>query len=142
MKRLSALAVLMMFAVLPETAGAQTTTQVTVRVPVILTQLAPDVKSVRVSCNMISNELTNATNGNQLGKSEDITVVGGEVLKVVTLVFAVSLQNPVGKTASVGCWLEGWSASEYKFYYFREDATNPAFRTTPSVPTLQTSWVW
>ena len=92
----------------PERGTAQTTTEITVRVPVILTQLAPDVKAVRVTCNLISNELLNATNGNQLMKSgEDITVSGGEVVKVVTIVLTPVLQNPAGKTAGLG--RGGWS---------------------------------
>ena len=144
MKHPSVLAVLALFlAPVARSVSAQTTTEITVKVPVILTQLAPDVQSVRVTCNIISSVLTNATNGNQLTRpGEDIPVTGGEVVKLVTIVFSVALQNPAGQPASVGCWLQGWSASEQKFNYFNEAATNPAFRTKPSVATIQSSWVW
>lgn len=79
------------------------------------------------------------------GQDEGLNAVylaGGEVIEMVTIVFSAELQNPAGKSASLGCWLEGWSKSESKFNFFNSNATNPASRTTASVTPIQTSWVW
>ena len=128
---------------MPVSSSAQTTVQVTLRVPVIVTQLSPDVKVVRVMCNLITDAYTDAyklSNGNQNMKAVDLTVTGGEVIKLVTIVYDVTLQNPAGKPANAACWLQGGSDMTT---IFNENASNPAFQTTKtSVNQVQFSFVW
>jgi len=126
----------------PASSAAQTTAEVTLKVPVILTQLSPDIKWVRVSCTIVSDALIigNVTYPNLVRKDEDIAVSGGEVVKLVTMVFSLTLNNPVGKSAQAGCTLQG--ASGVDWLNFNENATNPAFRTKPSVSASQSVFVW
>lgn len=127
----------------PVASPAQTTVQVTLRVPVIVTQFSPDVKYVRVVCNLITDAYTDAyklSNGNQNFKYEDLAVTGGEVVKLVTIVYDVTLTNPAGKSARAACWLQGGSELTS---ILNPNSSNPAYRTTStSVNQVETTFVW
>ena len=129
----------------PVTSAAQSTVEVTVRVPVILTQFSPDLKSIGVSCSLRSDALINTdpSHPNAVGNNEWITLSSGEAIKVVTMVFSVTLSNPAGKAASVVCFLHGETTMTDPFAMLNENASNPAYRVTKaSVVQVQTDWVW
>lgn len=153
MKHHSALAVMLATSLItPATLSAQSvSTEVTVKVPVNLTQLGPDVQKARVTCSIMSDAITTATTGvissasggRWVEQSVEFPATGGLVATTASVVFSLSgLDNPVGKNASLSCILTGWSVSEQKWNFFNTSATNVSFRTTTNVPTLQNTFVW
>lgn len=149
MKSPMALAVVLaLLLIAPPSTAAQTTAQVTVKVPVIATQLSLDIKGIRVTCNFISDALTGTdpSHPNSVSKYEDLPVSGGEIVKIVTMVFSVTLSNPAGQPARVACWLEGFTAVSTGAPFeglFNEAATNPALRVTKtSVTQAEVTFVW
>lgn len=118
--------------------------EVTIKVPVNLTQLGPDVGKVVVACNIQSSAITNGSpNVNEVNRFTDVPVSGGQVVTTVTLVFSLTqLNNPVGKTAAVLCNLTGWSTSQQAYVQFGPNSPNPSFRTTTNPPDLNSTFVW
>ena len=135
----------------PAMLAAQTVSaEVTVSVPVKLTQIGPDVPKVRVTCDVMSEAFTTATNdlaslgtSRYVRKSQELPATGGQVTTTAALVFSFTgLDNPVGKKADVICVLTGWSTSQAAWVPFEPLATNLSLRTTATVPLLNTSFVW
>ena len=132
----------------PSAAAAQSVqTEVTLKVPVNLTDFGPDVAKIRLSCVITSSAITNGSSTGAIAKySDEIPMTAGKVATTVSITFspvALSL-NPVGKTASVFCEIAGWSTSLSSWYNFHGGATNPAFKTTTTAGAapLTTSFVW
>jgi hypothetical protein len=126
----------------PASSAAQTmSTEVTLNVPVNLTQLGPDVAKVRVACSIASSAIITASD--KAEKLQEVPVSGGQVVTTMSLVFSFTgLDNPVGKSATVACAITGFSTSQQTWDPFTQNATNPSFRTTPSITFIQTGFVW
>jgi hypothetical protein len=145
MKPGSALTALIILVAAAPRAAAQIATQVTIRVPVVLTQLAPEIQSVKVTCSIVSDALItgDATYPNTVSKDEDIPVSDGTVAKVVTMVFSLTLKAQAGgQAAGAGCTIRGWDVATSSWTNFHESASNPRFRTTPSASPSQSTFVW
>ena len=70
-------------------------------------------------------------------------MLAGEVVKVVTMTFSVTLKSDAGgKAAGAACLIRGWDTSTSSWVYFNEGALNPWFRTKPSVFPSQSSFTW
>jgi hypothetical protein len=107
--------------------------EVTLKVPVNLTQFGPDLAKVRVSCDIWSEAITNGTStGNHMiRKVQELTVSGGKVTTEVNLVFSfTALDNPVGKDAAVTCSLFGSTAAGTSWDDLSPTATNPSFKVS------------
>ena len=132
----------------PASSIAQTTSaEVTVKVPVNLTQVGPDVAKVRVACELFSLALTNGTGREISGepgasnperylpKYQEFSVSGGQVGTTASLVYSAQLNNPVGQPASLVCYLQGWSTSAQSWLGFGATAVNPSFKVTATSTT-------
>jgi len=128
---------------------------VTLKFPLNLTQLPPDVSKVRVECEISSAAITDAEPGlagrsfapgvpRNVRKSQEFPVSGGQVVTPATLLFSfTALNDPVGKTADISCELWGWSISVQSWNTLGETSAVPAFRTiSASVPVITSSFVW
>src|ERR1043166_8476917 len=110
----------------------------TLKVPVTLTRIGPDVSKVQVKCGIIadaitvgsSDVLTDYSGNRYVEQVAETPVSGGQVSTTASLVFSFTgLDNPAGKTARVTCILLGWSTTEQKWNPFNPQASNPSFRT-------------
>lgn len=131
----------------PVSSAAQVSTEVTLAVPVNLTQLGPDVAKVLIGCSIKSDAITTGPAGtpNQVTKSTELAVSGGQVVTTASLVFSLTgLSNPVGKTATIVCTINGWSTSQQSWLQFTPNAANQSFRITgsSSLGFLDASFVW
>ena len=132
----------------PASGAAQTATEVTLKVPVNLLQFGPDVSKIRVACSIRSDAITTGNTFREVSKTTEIPMSGGQVVTTATIVFAFTgLDNPVGKSATIVCSLDGWSTSQQSWNQFRGGATNPSFKvlSTPNPATLvflDGSFVW
>ena len=140
------MAVTMMSLAAPASSTAQSVSaEVTLQLPINLTQLGPDVEKVRVGCTINSVAITNGTStGNHsISRLQDVPVSGGKVVTTVSLAFAFTeLDNPVGKGATISCSASGWSTSQQTWVQFQPTATNVSFRTSPKVDFIDSSFVW
>ena len=120
--------------------------QVTVNVPVNLSQFGPDVAKGRVRCTMSGNAITEGTGtGNHyVTKDQEFPISGGQATTTVTLLFSfTALNNPVGTTATVTCSLEGWSTSQQSWNGFFQNSPNPSFKVSGNEPlSIQQAFVW
>ncbi len=129
----------------PASASAQTVqAEVTLKVPVSLTQFGPDVSKVRVGCNIRSDAITNGDANRSISKVQEIPMSGGQLSTTASLVFSfTALDNPVGKNAIITCSLDGWSTSQSTWVQFTGGASNPSFKTNgPSIGLLDGAFVW
>ena len=145
----------------PVAASAQTQTvsaQVTLQVPVNLTQFGPDVAKVQVACSVISDPISTSTS---YGRASDGTPLYGTAAHVATLVVEIpmaggvlvqtapvvfnfaGLDNPYRKNAAVNCSLMGWSTSQGAWVQFTGGATNLSFKTNgASLGPIDGAFVW
>ena len=128
----------------PSSSAAQTTqAEVTLKVPVNLTQLGPDVSKIIVGCSIRSDAITTGGTNREVTRTQELPVSGGAVVTTASIVFSFTgLDNPVGKSASIVCSLNGWSASQGTWTQFTPGAANPAFRTTTTVSMIDASYTW
>lgn len=128
----------------PAPSVAQTTSaQVTLTVPVDLTNLGPDITKVRVGCSIGSNAITNGNANREIIQTQEIPASGGVVKTQASLVFNFTqLNNPVGQTANVVCSLMGWSQSQQKWDQFTGAHPDPSFRTNATISLITTAFVW
>jgi len=144
----------------PAAASAQTVSvQVTLQVPVNLTQFGPDVAKVQVACSITSDPITTSTsigrdptNGKALYGTAahvatlvaEIPMAGGQLVQTAPLVFSfVGLDNPAGKNAAVNCSLMGWSTSQGAWVQFTGGATNVSFKTNgASLGPIDGAFAW
>lgn len=128
-------------------ASAQTS-NLTLRVPLNLTQLPSDVTSIRIECIIRSEALANAgVASHQMphGKT-DINVSNGQVVATTDVVIPVSSDgliqtNAVGTSASYECRLMGWFSSLNGFDYLDQPRPGVA-RLSPLPAKLTGSFVW
>lgn len=124
-------------AAIPAESAAQVSAQVTVKLPVNLTQFGPDLAKIKVTCDIFSDAITNGTStGNHMiRKEQELPVSGGQVTSDVSLVYSITgLNNPAGTLASVSCSLTGWSTSAQLWLGFSPTETNSSFKTTAVIP--------
>jgi len=111
-----------------------------------LTQFGPDLAKIKVSCDLVSDAITNGTsNGNHMiRKEQELPVSGGQVTADVSMVFALTeLNSPTGKLASVSCVLFGWSTSAQLWVVPSPTETNPSFKTSSgSTAGIGNNWIW
>ena len=128
-------------------------TNVTFRVPLNLTQLAPDISRVRVACTISSPVLRVVTLTDPYGRlvqaplgALETRTSGGQLVTTLAVVVSVpstGFTGPaVGQSASYQCWLEGFSQSGNKMEAFSASHTNPAFRLSPNPVPLTGSFTW
>jgi hypothetical protein len=128
---------------------------VTLKFPLNLTQLPPDVSKVRVECVISSAAITDAEPGlagtsfapgtpRYVRKTQEFPVSGGQVVTAVTLLFSfTALNDPVGKTADIICQLWGWTISVQSWNALGETSAVPALRTIrASEQAITSSFVW
>jgi hypothetical protein len=127
--------------VLPAAARAQSS-DVTLRMPINLTQLSPDIERVRISCKVTSTAISNP--GGEVQNSQFFTVAAGQVQAIATIVVGIpTLDNPAGKSASYLCWLMGWDRVQSRWDMFRPNSAHVAFRVSPSLEdSLTGSFDW
>lgn len=122
-------------------AGQTTGSEITFKVPVNLTQLTTDISKVAVFCYIQSAAIQNSSN--KLGKQEELPVVGGKVVTTASVVIVASpLDNPLGKPATYGCLLSGFSLAGQRWDAFSETQPTVAFRLSPTPPELTGSFIW
>ena len=126
----------------PESIAAQTiSTEVTVKVPVNLTQLGPDVAKVQVGCSLSGPAVVTASDKSV--RLQEVPATGGQVVTTVSLVFSLTgLDNPVGTSATLSCGIDGFSTLQQSWYYFADNALNLSFRTTPSLGYQKIDFIW
>lgn len=134
MKMRSALSFLMLITpAVPQRLAAQTGTvsaDVTVNVPINVTQLGPEVTKIKLLCSITSVAITNAPN-NTVSKNQELPVSGGQVVTTASLLFSVTgLDNPVGKQFTVACYTQGYSSSSNSWGDLNDTATNPSFKVS------------
>lgn len=134
-------------AAVPSAGAAQAvaSAQVTVTMPVNLTQLGPGVSKVQVVCNITSAAITNG-NGNfktEMNQTQEYPVSGGAVQTQASLVFSfTNLDNPTGKSANVACSLLGWDQKTASWQQFTAAHADPNFRTNVSVIQVMQAFTW
>jgi hypothetical protein len=129
----------------PASAAAQTVSaEVTLKVPVNLTQFGPDVSKARVGCNIRSDAITNGDANRSISKLQEVPMSGGQLVTTVSVTFSfTNLDNPTGKTAIVTCSLDGFSTSKQTWLQFTGGATIPDFKTNgSSLGLIDGSFVW
>ena len=138
MRRVCPAVVLLLASVAGEGA-AQMQTEVTVKVPVNVTQLAPEVSKVKVGCVMTSEAIQTPNHDKVM--IEEIPVMQGKVVTTVSLIFALLLENPTGKSATLKCLFTGWSDKD-GWSPMAENSSNPTFRVKPTLGQMEHSFVW
>lgn len=138
-----------------ETASAQT--YVAFDVPLNLTLVSPDIEKVRVTCGVASEGLVLpsafinpwstllSTSLPAVGGRQEMWIVGGQLVmtaKVVIPILADFLQDPIGKTASYACMMDGYSKSLQKWSNFSEQSTEQPFRLKVTPEAIQGTFVW
>ena len=94
----------------PASMGAQASIEITVKVPLNLTQLSPDLQKVRVSCTI----QTGAIPGGAASQTQDLPVSGGQVVTTAILVFPLTnldLSTTWGRNARAVCSIQGYSTA-------------------------------
>lgn len=134
MKLRSALSFLMLIlAAAPQQLAAQTGTvaaDVTVNVPINLTQLGPEITKIKLFCSITSVAITNAPN-NTVKKDQELPVSGGQVVTTASLLFSITgLDNPVGKQFTVACNTQAYSSTSSSWGDLNDTATNPSFKVS------------
>jgi hypothetical protein len=123
----------------PRSTNAQTQAQVTLNVPVNLTELAQDISKVRLGCRIQSDPIT-APDGVAESFLEAPTS-DGQIVTTLTVVLSFTMNNPAGKLATVRCNLEGWSLGEQRWGSFGP-AQASAFKANVSLETQTSIFVW
>jgi hypothetical protein len=150
MKAQMTLSLMLIILVAPEPSAAQVPAEVTLKVPVNLTKLGPDVTRIRLQCSIQSDAITAGENLEYFGTStntviqiQEFPVSGGQVVTTASFMFGFAkLNNPVGKSAAAGCNLVGWSESQMKYLQFGPGETNPSFRVTSTVTGINSYFDW
>jgi hypothetical protein len=130
----------------PLTAAAQPaqSNDVTFRVPVNLTNLAPTISHIQVECRVASTAIPPSDSGSTV-RTGRVTypVTGGQFVQTVVVVVEIpALDNPAGKQANYSCELRGRANNSGMFETFRENHTNPDFRISPDPKLIGGTFDW
>jgi hypothetical protein len=125
----------------PPAVTAQAQAQVTLNVPVNLTQLSPDITKIRVGCSIRSEAITVA--GSTVAVTQETAITGGQFVATVPILFNLTgLDSPTGKIAYVSCFVDGWNAVEQGWGYFMKDQASQAFRTNVTLYDYSSTFRW
>jgi hypothetical protein len=149
MNRRILLASLMMFWCLawPGSAAAQSS-DVTLTVPLNLTQVSSQIDKILVSCEISSSAimLQRSKNTGRVVKWVEIPNVDGRVVTTVTVVLSLpfgSLADDArGQNANYVCYLAGYPRGESNPRSFSETDPNPALRLSPTPSAIFGSFTW
>ena len=127
-------------------AVAQVSAEVTVKLPIELSQFGADIPKIKVECTLFSDAITNGTGGGNhyLLKVQEYPMSGGRFSETATIVYSLTqLDNPTGKTANLNCAVFGWNPTGQTWNLFASNQTNPSFKTTTNVsPGIGTVFTW
>ena len=124
----------------PASTAAQASIEITVKVPLNLTQLSPDLQKVRVSCTI----QTGAIPGGGASQTQELPVSGGQVVTTATLVFPLTnldLSTTWGRNARVVCGIQGYSTATSWHSFDGPNAALPV-RTNTALITQSLSFVF
>lgn len=94
----------------PASIAAQASIEITVKVPLNLTQLSPDLLKVKVSCTI----QTGAIPLGSASQTQELPVSGGQVVTTATIVFPLTnldLSTTWGRNARAICSIQGYSTA-------------------------------
>jgi hypothetical protein len=138
--------------VAPRSLAAQTTAEVTFKVPVNLTQVSPDIAKVGVMCMITSSAIpivgrnTGTSTSGNVYKQVEIPMAGGQLVTTATVVLGISgpsaLTDPVGKTADYRCTLSGFSTSLQTWALFDAASAQVQYRLSPTPAPLTGTFTW
>ena len=126
-------------------AAQSVSAEVTLKVPLNLTQFGPDLAKVRVGCTITSDAITNRDANHAISKTAEVPVSGGQVVTTASVVFAfTNLDNPTGKEAKIVCAPPfGWSTSQQTWIQITGGNTNPSFKLVgPALDFIYSSFTW
>ena len=123
---------------------AQASAEVTIKVPLNLTQFGADIPKVKITCLITSEAITNGTGPRQMMKEQEVPMTSGKVQETVSIVVSFTqLDNPAGKSALVNCELKGWDVAAQVWSSFGPNRSNPSFRSpTELSPSSTSAFVW
>lgn len=121
---------------------------VTLRVPLNLTRLSPEIAKVVVSCKLESGAIGDQ-NGQPtpdryvvLDAKKEIAVTGGQVVTTADVVFSIpSLVNPSAYQAIYGCRLTGITKAG-RSDGFSATTPDPVFRLVPTPVNFEGTFAW
>lgn len=135
--------------VYPGSGVAQSTqSAITFLVPVHLTKLSPDIEKISVTCGIGSAAIPKDLQGHDviLRKTMEFPVSGGQLDTNATVVVAVPpLDNPVGKSATWYCDINGFSTLRQWWHEFDTGSNIPGlpmFVVSPKPIRLTSSFIW
>jgi len=129
---------------------------VTFEVPINLTRMWGEITKVAVWCTISSDTLI-GTRTKKLSAQLELPVSAGQLVTTARVVVPVSTtafmdpkmvitNEPTGKPASYQCSLSGFSTLPTNngggWKQFSADSANPAFRLTPTPPSITGNFVW
>jgi hypothetical protein len=123
-------------------ASAQSTNDVTFRVPINLTQLSPEIGSVIVNCAISSKALPG---WREVFGGAELPVVDGRIAATATVVVqvpALDLSSSPPPSAGYRCEIKGKIKDTTRVGDFRHDAQDAAFRVSPTPARLQGGFSW
>ena len=126
---------------------------VTIRVPLNLTQLGPDISRVRVLCTIRSSVVMVAQITDRYGNvvagpmgDREVPVSGGQAVATLDIAVPIpptSFTGPsVGENATYECTLTGFSSSGNRWDAFNATHANPAFRLSPTPGRITANFTW
>jgi hypothetical protein len=134
---------------LPNAGAAQSPAgDVTLQVPLNLTQLSTDIAKILIRCSITSSALRvtepkTGQVGTTLSNRIEVPVTGGRLVTTAKIVFSPqTLVDPTGKSANYQCDLIGFSNSQQNWSPFSDSAPIAAFRLSPTPAPLAGSFVW
>ena len=121
---------------------------VTLRVPLNLTRLSPEIAKVVVDCKLESGAIGDQ-NGQPirdrlvvLDAKQEIAATGGQVVTTANVVFSIpSLVNPSAYQAIYGCRLRGITKTG-QTDSFSATSTDPIFRLVPTPAQFEGKFAW
>jgi hypothetical protein len=113
---------------------------VTFTVPLNLSQLSPDVRTVTVFCEVKSPAIVAGGSARELRR---FTPVGGRVQATATVRVAINgLDNSKGTAATYRCELKGLRSTSGLYIAFSANASDSAFRLLPDPAPLTGTFNW
>jgi hypothetical protein len=133
-------------------AAVAQSSDVTIRVPLNLTQLAADISRLRVQCSVTSDAFGYDSGGRRIYDAPSgervINVSNGRVVTTLDVLVPISSSQFVGPTigqgASYECVLDAFSTSQQQWDVFSLSHSNPAYRVvlSPVISLIQGSFTW
>lgn len=127
----------------PQAIAAQASMEVTLNVPVDLTQLSPELLRIKVGCTIVSRAITTPGANGQMTVSQDVAVTNGRVQRTVQLVFQLTgLDKPDENPATTVCALNAYDEVNRTLEQLKPGHPNPIFRTNVTVGLVDGPRAW